>query len=486
MLTEKARFFILSTSLDLDFEQTSPLNEAFRLNRLVKGIERISNSTPKASASHTAKMNAFIQTDEQLNLIKCLECRLLAPPPLFDMPPPPPLSPELIDILSQDSSSERPRRQLSKMSPSQQRRCLKFKNILISRNIISHSPPTNEGIKSNVNKLAGAASATPLINLTTNQSMLLFLACFLVFLVVLTVAFVLLAKLFRIRKQLKTSRMTIEHKSHLPKLGCLSSSISSSSSSSTASTTSSANSDQSKSSTINSQLILTPSSSLLNAEKPPHLFANLFYPQVDQSGNVMSTFVGHADQYDMTTNSAAISNNYLFYNQLFSSTKQQQQQQQCKLSKQSSSVQSYKSNDDQQLYLQAVTHPNNMLNIIVADAEIGSRDNQAPCKSLDEYAEINSQLYLYGTAPSVQNIYNQFDDDASSSRLKSSSATSSCSTASTVCSSHHARNMVHPLSIESYSSAAEAPFILNLNGNKFILLNNQPRAIVAQQHVPTN
>ena len=307
--------------------------------------------------------------------------------------------------------------------------------------------------------------------------MILFLACFLVFLIVLTVAFVLLAKLFRIRKQLKTSKVTIEHKSHLPKLGCLSSSISSSSSSSTASTTSSANSNQSKSSTINSQLILTPSSSLLTEK--PQLF-------VDQAGNIIPTLYGQSvDHYDMTltTNPVVAANSYMCYNQLFPSTKPQQFK--------PASVHSYKSNDDQQLYLQAVSNPNNKLNIIVADAEISSENthhHQAPSKgSLDEYAEINSQLYLYGA---TSNIYNQFDED---SRLKPNSR-SSCSTTSSACSSsvmmqRAARNGagIVPLPVECQSYSAEAPFILNLNGNKFLLLNNQPLAFIAQQqHVPAN
>ena len=158
-------------------------------------------------------MNPFSQTEEQLNLIKCLECRLLAPPPVFDMPPPPPLSPEFIDMLNQqqqqvDTNNERRK---SKLSPSQQRRCLKFKNILISRNIIPAQPiesiqkTKSEGYVSHAksNSKLGIASATPLINLTTNQSMVLFLACFLVFLIVLTVALVLIVKHFSIRKKQK-------------------------------------------------------------------------------------------------------------------------------------------------------------------------------------------------------------------------------------------------------------------------------------------
>ena len=126
--------------------------------------------------------------DEQL--LKCLECRLLAKPPKFDMPPPPP-PPALLNSLFKDNAFDQ-KRFLKK--------CLRMKHFLNGiqqqTNTPNSLPLGNENIIEDSNKQNFWLFNSP------ETLYMFFFVCTILFLVVLIIAIVFLFKLFKIKKEL--------------------------------------------------------------------------------------------------------------------------------------------------------------------------------------------------------------------------------------------------------------------------------------------
>jgi hypothetical protein len=179
-----------------------------------------------------------IFTNEQSDLIKCLECRLVGQPPKFNLKPPPELSDDLLEQLN-----------LNKNDLLKFKKCISLKsNQLFNSNEIQTESASAS--------LATTATTSLLpFTLTSTQSFYIFMICLIVFLLVLIIAFIFLIKLYRIKKQLESANNITNSKSTSDLIknnrqqifNCLSSSLTSSSASSTTS-----------SNTINSNLILTP------------------------------------------------------------------------------------------------------------------------------------------------------------------------------------------------------------------------------------
>lgn len=288
---------------------------------------------------------------KQSQLIKCLECRLVGPPPIFNLPPPPALPKSFLDANSDLFKILKP----LKSASSSKRACANLKTYLFKNNIIPKQ------IIANKNKLESTETdSASQFYLNHAQTLVLFLVCLFVFLVVLFVAFIFLYKLFKIRKQIKTTKLNSNK--------CLSSSLSSSSSSSS----------NSKSNTISSQLIITPSSSVLNDSDNANNYSN----KVKSLLTFNST--GNSEQLQQN-------NPNFFYNQLFESTRHLLQSQ--RLSSDSSEL---KRNETQH-YLQAVPNSSNLIETHINNKYIG------------EYDEINSYPYPIAN----ENQYNQYDDQSS-------------------------------------------------------------------------
>jgi len=135
--------------------------------------------------------------DEQSDLLKCLECRLVGAPPKFNMPPPPP-PPAHMFLNAYDPIdsivNELGRKQLLK-------RCFRLKRFLFhnsNNNLIKQQRPEAdyEPAGTSANNLLAATDS-----FTSTQSLYIVLACFVMFLIVLSIALVFLIKLFRIKKE---------------------------------------------------------------------------------------------------------------------------------------------------------------------------------------------------------------------------------------------------------------------------------------------
>lgn len=309
-------------------------------------------------------------------LLKCLECRLVGAPPVFKLAPPP--APPAEFLLNLHLNENKPlAKQLKQI---QLKRCLKVKNFLNKINTSNQSNTKSSPLSSISNEHYESLQTNSLFyNLTPNQSLLIFIICFLIFLIVLTIAFVFLYKLFRLRNELKSCKKT--------KPTYLSSS-------------------NSQSNTISSHMIITPSSSLLSD------------PESNQKQFLSYNLLPLYDSASTSTNSSLSSKNTtgssLFYNQLFESTRHLFLQNQNLIS--SSSNASSSSNTpascEQQHYLQAVPNSSNLIEnhlnhrldqLKAKKAQDCARNSALP----SEYDEINNQ---YERNYKLAEVYNQYED----------------------------------------------------------------------------
>jgi hypothetical protein len=281
-----------------------------------------------------------IELFEASTLLKCLSCRMVGEPPKFDLkpPPPPPLFFQFDDLIDEIKTPKQ-----------QYQRCSKYRNILktlekaLSFKSTQTTPTTIPVIENEF------------LNQNPKQSILIFIACFSLFLIVLTIAFFLLHKLFKLRKQVK--EVTIS-KSNLQKqlnnnnnnlFQCLSSS-NDGRSHSISSSSSSTSSNNSKSNTMNSQLISTPSNSILT---------ELDATSSTSSTTTTTTVPSHEQHQQQRLNNA-----YLLYRQQLQQHLINQQQQ-------------FDSSNHYLQAIQPVFYP-------ISTGPSGGG-------SVDEYAEINSQ-----------------------------------------------------------------------------------------------
>lgn len=215
-------------------------------------------------------------------LIKCLECRLIGPPPRFNLTQPPSLPAELINsdlfasLLNDNGNKQQLLRQLKNIKL---KRCLGRGLDLNPLGSVNYSSSLQQ-------QQPGVDVMSRMLDLTPAESLLVFLISFTLFVIVLLIALIFVIKLFRIRKQLRKCKLTssgscktIDDKSHNMHLS---------------SSLSSGSSNMSKTNTITSHLILTPSSSIL---------LDQHFKQIKQSG------------IEPTSSSCA------FYNQLFENSR---------------------------------------------------------------------------------------------------------------------------------------------------------------------
>lgn len=242
------------------------------------------------------------QTNE--SLLKCLECRLVGKPPKFNLQPPP-MPP--VEILQQLDIN---------VDDLLKRKCLKLKPA-------STASLNDESSSDLAQSSASLVTVSTPFLLTSTQSFYIFIACLIVFFIVLFVACFFLIKLYRIKKQLdervnskSTSDLIRANRQHI--FNCLSSSLTSSSASSTTS-----------SNTINSNLILTPSNYITDSKSDKSSDGPLIYNQlfsynssngsyylqsIPASNSVNQTKLHNLDEY-AEINSQTYHNRNIIYNQ---------------------------------------------------------------------------------------------------------------------------------------------------------------------------
>lgn len=270
------------------------------------------------------------------NLIKCLECRLVGAPPAFDMPPPP--VPPMEFFREFNLSNKQITDQLKQIKL---KKCLNIKNSNLATNL---NEASDKRVQSSL--LSSSNIESILQNLTPNQSLYIFLACLIIFIVVLIVAFVFIYKLVRLRNELR--------KTSSKKVNLLA-----------------------ENGSINSNLAITRSNSSIDDKSQ---FA---------SYNLMPLYDSASTNSNLSTASKNTSTSYLFYNQLFESTKHLMV---------NSSSSSPKSNPSD-YYLQGVPNNSNLIESHLINSKKLSRP-----QTVQEYDEINSQCYQ------MDKIYNQYDD----------------------------------------------------------------------------
>jgi hypothetical protein len=281
--------------------------------------------------------------DRDNKMLKCLKCRLIGHPPVFNMQPPPPLpasilhelqntDPKLASFITQN---------LHKPQQIQSKRCLKLKSFLNIKPFKSNEQDITTSTQQNVVK-----QSNQIIDSSNQlQSLIFFSACFLFFLVVLSIAFVFLYKLFNLRKKYQQKKQTINNNSN------------------------NANTFNDKISSFNSKQKLVSLYDLAN-----------------------SNIITQPQQQ-------------IFYNQLFESTRQllQQKQQHTDLSTSTSTSSTL---DDQhniisipvqqyQHYLHAVPNSSNLIENHLNYRIYHQTSNNSSNNQLSEYDEINSQCYQY-------------------------------------------------------------------------------------------
>ncbi|RNA11799.1 hypothetical protein BpHYR1_016721 [Brachionus plicatilis] len=126
------------------------------------------------------------------NLIKCLECRLVGAPPPFTMPPPP--APPVQFFQQFNLSNKLITDQLKQIKL---KKCLDIKSSNLATNLNESSA---KRVQSSL--LASSNLESMLQRLTPDQSLFIFVACLLVFILVLIVAFIFIYKLIRLRNEL--------------------------------------------------------------------------------------------------------------------------------------------------------------------------------------------------------------------------------------------------------------------------------------------
>ena len=310
--------------------------------------------------------------DKDSKMLKCLKCRLIGHPPVFNMPPPPPLptsilhdlqstDPKLANFISQN---------LHKSQQIQSKRCFKLKSFLNIKTLKNNEQETTTSTQQNLIKQSNDINDLTNSNSNQIQSLIFFSVCFLFFLIVLSVAFLFLYKLFKLRKKYQQKKLSINNNIN---------------------------------STINDKI------------------------------NTFNSKQKLVSLYDLanTANIIAQPQHQIFYNQLFESTRQLLQQKQQQQTDLSASTSTSSTLDDQhniisipvqqyQHYLQAVPNSSNLienhLNYRIYHQTSNNINNNSSDNQLSEYDEINSQCYQYD---------NQIFKSSSCSSSTTSSSTSS-------------------------------------------------------------
>lgn len=270
------------------------------------------------------------------NLIKCLECRLVGAPPVFSMPPPPVPPAHFFQQFN-----------LSNKQITDQLKQIKLKNCLSIKHSNLATNLNNEPNAKRVQFLSESNFESILEKFTPDQSLYIFLACLVIFIIVLSVAFVFIYKLIRLKNELKK---TCSKSANL----------------------------LTENGSINSNLVITRSNSSIDDKS-----------QLAASYNLIPLYDSASTNSNLSTASKNTSTSYLFYNQLFESTKHL-------ISNSSSS--SPKSNPSE-YYLQGVPNNSNLI-----ESHLINCKKLARPQTVQEYDEINSYNYQ------MDKIYNQYDD----------------------------------------------------------------------------
>ncbi|CAF0708420.1 unnamed protein product [Brachionus calyciflorus] len=287
------------------------------------------------------------------NLIKCLECRLVGAPPVFKMQPPP-LPP--VEFLKNFNLTDKfLTKQLRQI---QLKKCLSIRKYVSNLNTnLNSSNDVENTLQSSL--LSSSQLESVFQKLTPNQSFYIFIACLILFLIVLSIAFIFIYKLIRLRNELKK---TYAKSSNL----------------------------LSENGSINSNLIITPSTSSIIDEKSSQFLPYNLMPLYDSASS------------NSSVSSKNTSTSYLFYNQLFESTKHLIMQNNSNNTSSSSSS-SPQSNPPCEYYLQAVPNNSNLIESHLLNCKKIIPRNQIVQQ---EYDEINSQCYQMDKTQ----VYNQYDD----------------------------------------------------------------------------
>ena len=349
------------------------------------------------------------------DLLKCLECRLIGAPPVFNLAPPPklPIDFLLVELpINEDLFYLTNKRKAASMSKRQ--KCLNLKNYLSTQ--IRSVEAAEHSKSSSLSSSASTIDESQHIYLNQTQSLLLFTICFLIFLIVLFVAFIFLYKLFKIKKQLNTCKSANK----------LSSSLTSASSTSTA-----------------------PTSLMYTLDKNcPMLSAyDTSYHQKIKSLINLNQLSGSSSSSTSSSTISALPNSSLFYNQLFESTRHILQQSQ--------------SNGNEN-YLQAVPNGSNLIESHInhqlkhMKTTVNQHQNQ-----ISEYDEINSNSQLY-------NAYNQYDLSSRASN-QSDSTRSTNTTGTAVSASMH--TIIQPIMPMHMMPNRNSAILTHNNGLIFVNSN---------------
>jgi hypothetical protein len=341
--------------------------------------------------------------DKDSKMLKCLKCRLIGHPPVFNMSPPPSLpasvlydlqktDPKLANFITQN---------LNKSQQTQSKRCLKLKSYLNIKSLKNNEQ--SERITSTQQNLV-----TPSNEFTDSsnqlQSLIFFSVCFLFFLIVLSIAFLFLYKLFKLRKKYQQKKLSI-------------------------------NSNNINNNTMSDKL------------------------------NTFNSKQKLVSLYDLAnSNIITQPQQQIFYNQLFESTRQllQQKQHPQHQSDLSTSTSTSSTLDDQhniisipvqqyQHYLQAVPNSSNLIENHLNYRIYHQTSNNSSNNQLSEYDEINSQSY-------------QYDNQLFKSSSCSSSTTSSTSSTKPLIFNPMTTTIIQPI-MPTMSNRHSGFLIINNNNN---------------------